>query len=107
MVEEYSSPWASPIVLVKKCGSLRFCVDYRQLNAVTRKDFFPLPNRRLVGPVEWSEGFLNTGCTSRILADPGKRGEERKDCVCDFCGFIPVSSPPLLDCAMGQPHTNS
>ena len=44
VVEESNSPWASPIVLVKKRdGSLRFCIDYRQLNAVTWKDVFPLP----------------------------------------------------------------
>lgn len=44
VIRESSSPYASPIVLVKKKdGSLRLCVDYRQLNSKTRKDAFPLP----------------------------------------------------------------
>ena len=44
VVRPSSSPYASPIVVVqKKDGSIRLCVDYRQLNAKTRKDAFPLP----------------------------------------------------------------
>ena len=39
-----SSEWASPIVIVKKKdGSPRLCIDYRKVNAVTKKDAYPLP----------------------------------------------------------------
>ncbi|KAG9184899.1 hypothetical protein G6011_06845, partial [Alternaria panax] len=39
-----SSPAASPVLFAKKPGGgLRFCVDYRALNAITKKDRYPLP----------------------------------------------------------------
>jgi hypothetical protein len=44
VIEESESPWLFPVVLIrKKNGELRFCVDYRKLNEVTKKDRFPLP----------------------------------------------------------------
>jgi hypothetical protein len=44
VIEPCEGPWASPIVLVtKKDGTTRFCVDFRRLNDVTRKDAYPLP----------------------------------------------------------------
>ena len=44
VIQNSNSPRASPVVLIKKKdGNHHFCVDYRQLNAITKMDTFPLP----------------------------------------------------------------
>ncbi|KAJ9525073.1 hypothetical protein QJQ45_017366 [Haematococcus lacustris] len=44
MIEPSSSPFAAPILFVKKkSGELRMCLDYRQLNKITIRDQYPLP----------------------------------------------------------------
>lgn len=57
MIHESCSPYATPIVPVKKqYGSLRTCVDYRLQNSKTRKDVFPLPR------IEESWNALSGAC---------------------------------------------
>lgn len=44
VIEEGDGAWGFPVVLVrKKDGEVRFCIDYRALNKVTKKDVYPLP----------------------------------------------------------------
>jgi len=45
VIEHSNFPWASPVCLVKKKDTTyRFCVDYRRVNAVSKKDAFPIPD---------------------------------------------------------------
>ncbi|CAF3711733.1 unnamed protein product [Rotaria socialis] len=67
IISPSTSPWASPVVIVKKHdGSPRFCIDYRNLNSITQKDIYPLPRiddviERLNGSHIFSKIDLRSG----------------------------------------------
>ena len=44
LIQPSSSPWGCPALFVKEDKSLRMCVDYRTLNAVTIQNKYPLPH---------------------------------------------------------------
>ena len=76
VIEPSTSEWASPVCLVKKLdGSYRFCIDYRRVNAVSRKDAFPVPDiqdaldslrgARWFATIDLLSGYWQLGLTDR------------------------------------------
>ena len=44
VIVETESPWAAPVVMIpKRTGGVRVCIDYRSLNAIIKADKYPLP----------------------------------------------------------------
>lgn len=78
VIEKSNSPWSSAVVLVKKKdGTTRLCVDYRALNDVTVKDSYPLPRiddtlDALVGARWFSTLDLKSGYHQVKMADVDK-----------------------------------
>ena len=67
-----NSPWASDVVLVKKKeGSMRFAVDYRKLNTVTKRDEYSLPNpQSIFDKLEGSRFFSKLDIASAYWTIP-------------------------------------
>ena len=85
VVVDSDSPWSSPPVLVrKKDGSVRFCIDYRKLNEVTVADRYPLPRiDDVLDELNKGAFFSVIDLEIRLLADPPARNRRTQDSIPD------------------------
>ena len=90
------SPWASPIVLVhKKDGGVRPCVDYRKVNELVKPDGFPLPRiQDCLDAVTGSKWFSTFDLTSGYFQIPLKEADIPKSAfVCKYGHFEMLRMP--------------
>lgn len=95
-----TSPWSSPIVLVrKKDGSVRPCVDYRQVNNVTRKDAYPLPRTQdCLDAVAGATIFSTLDITSAYNQVPVKAEDIPKTAFVTKRGLFEYTTMPFGLC---------
>ena len=96
VVRESTSPWASPIVLVKKMdGGVRPCVDYRKVNELVKHHGFPLPRiQDYLNAVAGSQLFSTFDITSGYCQIPPKEEEIPKSVfVCKYGHFEMTRMP--------------
>ncbi|XP_029941466.1 uncharacterized protein LOC115383427 [Salarias fasciatus] len=100
VIRESNSPYGSPIVLVKKKdGSLRMCVDYRQLNSKTRKDAFPLPRiEESLDALTGARWFSTLDLASGYNQVPVSEADRPKTAFCTPFGLFEWNRMPFGLC---------
>jgi len=88
---------ASPVVIVpKKNGKPRFCVDYRRLNNITKKDAYPLPRMEdFLDSLGDAQVFTTFDCTAGYWQVPLRKDDQEKTAFTTHCGIYHWLSMPF------------
>ncbi|KZS05237.1 Uncharacterized protein APZ42_031640 [Daphnia magna] len=105
IVTSSRSPWSSSVVLVKKKnGEIRFCVDYRRLNSVTVKDVYPLPRiEDVLDRLGGAQFFTSLDLESGFWQVPMAKEHQEKTAFVTPDGLFEFSRLPFGLC--GAPPT--
>lgn len=100
IVRSSSSPYSSPIVVVqKKGGDMRLCVDYRLLNAKTRKDAYPLPRiEESLDALTGAKWFSTLDLASGYNQVPVAEVDKDKTAFCTPFGLFEFNRMPFGLC---------
>lgn len=100
IVKPSCSPYSSPIVIVqKKGGDMRLCVDYRLLNAKTRKDAYPLPRiEESLDALTGAKWFSTLDLASGYNQVPVAEADRAKTAFCTPFGLFEFNRMPFGLC---------
>lgn len=100
VIQPSCSPYSAPIVVVqKKDGGIRMCVDYRQLNAKTRKDAYPLPRiEESLDALAGAKWFSTLDLASGYNQVPMDEKDKEKTAFCTPFGLFEFNRMPFGLC---------
>ena len=100
IIRSSASPWNSPIVIVpKKDGSKRFCVDFRKVNAVTEPNSYPLPKiDEILALLGGSNYFSALDCRQGYFQVKMEESSREKTTFCCSRGLYGLNVMPFGLC---------